>query len=118
MHIFIDENIPKITAIELDSKGHHVIDIRGTNLEGSDDNQVWEMAQTNGCLLITTDKGFNKHRFESHHGILIICLRQPNQFKIHQRIISALENTDENYWLGQLIIIRDNTISRWQYQQN
>ena len=118
MNIFVDENIPNITVNELENLGHLVMDIRGTDLEGSPDEIVWLTAQNQKCLLVTTDKGFSKHRFENHFGILIVCLRQPNQFKINQRIIAALKNSDEMEWSGKIIMIKDYTTSSWLYQSN
>ncbi len=31
MKICVDENIPLVSVIELKKRGHHVLDIRGTN---------------------------------------------------------------------------------------
>jgi predicted nuclease of predicted toxin-antitoxin system len=83
MKIFVDENIPFMTAQVLRDNGHDVLDIRGTPNEGIDDEVLWRMVQAEKRLLITTDKGFTQNRNESHHGILIIRLKQPNRQKIH-----------------------------------
>ena len=45
---------------------------------GMTDDALWEIAQQEGRLLITTDKGFTQHREEFHHSILIVRLKQPN----------------------------------------
>ena len=65
-------------------------------------------------LLITTDKGFTQHRNESHQGILIIRLRKPNQNKIHQRIMKALNDFSETEWEGMLVVMRDTVQSVWR----
>jgi len=75
MKIFVDENIPSITVRELRSKGHDVRDIRKTADQGIPDTDLWQIAQQEKRLLITTDKGFSSQRHEKHHGILIIRLR-------------------------------------------
>ncbi|HET89676.1 MAG TPA: hypothetical protein ENN99_02910 [Chloroflexi bacterium] len=82
MNILIDENIPWMTARALVEMGHDVLDIRGTAYEGIADDQLWDMAQQERRLLITTDKGFAQYRDSSHSGILIVRLRQPNRFGI------------------------------------
>jgi predicted nuclease of predicted toxin-antitoxin system len=83
MKIFVDENIPLMTVKELLRLGYEVVDIRGTEKEGMADEDIWEMAQKIGCLLVTTDKGFANNRYEKHNGILIIRLKQPNRIKRH-----------------------------------
>jgi len=87
MKIFVDENIPLMTVQALREMGHDVLDIRGTPNEGMTNEALWEMVQREGRILITTDKGFTQHRDEPHHGILIVRLRQPNRWKIHQRVM-------------------------------
>jgi len=38
------------------------------------DDALWEMAQWEEHLLITTNKGFMQYRAVPHHGVLIIRL--------------------------------------------
>jgi predicted nuclease of predicted toxin-antitoxin system len=82
MKILVDENIPMTTVRALRAQGHDVLDIRWTADEGIPDYALWDMAQREERLLITTDKGFVQHREQPLHGILIIRLRQPNRRKI------------------------------------
>ncbi|MEW6128382.1 MAG: DUF5615 family PIN-like protein [Acidobacteriota bacterium] len=114
MKIFVDENIPKSTVTELQNLGHDVLDIRGTQEEGMEDNLLWEKVQAEERLLITTDKGFLHRREESHFGILIIRLRQPNELKIHTRIIQAVNQFSEKEWRGLTVVMRDLVQSLWQ----
>ena len=72
MKICVDENIPLSTVSELRSLGHDVLDIRGTSDQGLSDDLLWAMAQREGRVLLTTDKGFAEHRSEAHHGVLIV----------------------------------------------
>ena len=88
MRILVDENIPKISVLELRMTGHDVLDIRGTERQGMFDDELWPFAQTERRMLITTDKGFSEHRDEQHCGILIVRLRQPNE----QRIQTIFQN--------------------------
>lgn len=117
MKILIDENIPKVTVVKLKKKYTDIMDIRGTSDEGMEDEKIWQIAQDEGRLLITTDKGFSRFRYQHNNGILIILLKQPTLMKIHKRIISTLEHYSEQEWENRLVIVRDTVISTW-YRKN
>jgi predicted nuclease of predicted toxin-antitoxin system len=114
MKICVDENIPLATVSELRSLGHDVLDIRGTSDQGMSDELLWAMAQREGRVLLTTDKGFAEHRSEAHHGVLIVRLRQPNEEKIHDRAIRGVAQFSQNEWSGLTLVMRDavQSISR------
>ena len=114
MKICVDENIPLVSVAWLKDSGHDVLDIRGTTEQGLTDELLWEKVQSENRLLITTDKGFAARRGESHYGILIVRLRQPNEQKIHARIAQAIEQHSENDWQGLLIVMRDAVQSVWR----
>jgi len=114
MNICVDENIPLVTVVELRKLGHDVLDIRGTVEQGVSDEILWEKAQREKRLLITTDKGFTSHRSESHSGILIVRLRQPNEEKIHERVMGAVRQVADVDWPGLLVVRRDVVQSSWR----
>lgn len=114
MKIFVDENIPSITVCALRGAGHDVKDIRGTPDEGMSDAEVWQTVQNENRLLITTDKGFSKYRNETHNGILIVRLRKPNQDKIHERVMRAINQFKKREWKGLLVVVRDLVQSVWK----
>jgi len=107
----VDENIPKITVQALTELGHHVLDIRGTDKQGTDDENSWLLAQSETRLLITTDKGFVNHSDGDHHGILIVRLHQPNENRIHARVMAAFRQFTERDWPGLTVVMRDNVQS-------
>jgi predicted nuclease of predicted toxin-antitoxin system len=111
MRILVDENIPNLTIGELRAMGNDVLDIRGTERQGMFDDELWPFSQTEQRMLITTDKGFTEHRDERHHGILIVRLRQPNEQKIHARIMSAIRQFSPADWPGLLVVMRDTVQS-------
>jgi predicted nuclease of predicted toxin-antitoxin system len=114
MKIFVDENIPLMTVRVLREMGHDVRDIRGTAQQGITDDVLWEIAQQEGRLLITTDKGFTQHREELHHGILIVRLKQPNRHKIHERVMQAIALFAAEEWCDSLVVMRDVMQSVWR----
>ena len=107
MRILADENIPNITVSELRTLGHDVFDIRGTERQGMFDDELWILAQTEQRILVTTDQGFAEHRDEPHCGILVVRLRQPNELRIHARIMAAFRQFVEHDWPGLLLVMRD-----------
>ena len=113
MKILVDENIPLMTVSRLKALGHDVQDIRGTPEEGMSDLSLWELAQREQRLLVTTDKGFAAKRAESHWGILIVRLRQPNRTRIHRRVLEAIDHFDEGEWRGLVVAMRDKVMSVW-----
>ncbi|MCG9966620.1 DUF5615 family PIN-like protein [Pelotomaculum terephthalicicum JT] len=113
MNIYVDENIPLVTVQALRRIGHNVFDNRGTSKEGMSDEKLWRVVQRRKCLFITTDRGFAGYRYEQHYGILIVCLRQPNKQKIHERVMISINQFAVDEWPGQLVMMRDNVKSVW-----
>ena len=112
--MLVDENIPIMTVQALRSIGHDVLDIRRTPDEGMPDDNLWQLAQRERRLLITTDKGFTQHRYSTHHGILIVRLRHPNRQRIHQRVMQAITHFPTEEWPGLIVVMRDVVQSVWR----
>jgi hypothetical protein len=102
------ENIPLKTVAYLRSLGHEVVDIRRTTEEGIDDDTLWKKVQVLQALFITTDKGFAQHRMDSHFGVLIVRLRQPNSNKIHQRVVDMIGRFKPEEWRGMFVVAQDS----------
>jgi predicted nuclease of predicted toxin-antitoxin system len=110
----VDENIPLITLSELRKLGHDVLDIRGTDDQGISDELLWQRVQREERTLITTDKGFVNQRREPHFGILVVRLHQPNEKKIHERVMHTIRQVPEEDWSGLLVVMRDVVQSNWR----
>lgn len=111
MRILVDENVPLMTITELKKMGHDIRDIRGSEEEGLLDSGLWKIAQKESRLFITTDKGFAQYRKIYHYGVLIVLLRQPNRYKIHEKVMLAFNRFSKKEWRGRVVIIRDKTIN-------
>ena len=111
MKILVDENIPRMTVEGLRALGHDVRDVRGTSQSGIPDADLWRMAQFEGRLLVTTDKGFTAYRSSPHHGILIVRLRQPNRHKINNAVMQMMKRFQASAWPNLLVVVRDTTMS-------
>ncbi len=114
MRILVDENIPLMTVVALREMGHDVLDVRGTADQGSDDPTLWQIAQREERLVVTTDKGFAQLRHEAHHGIVIVRLRQPNRHRIHRRVLEAVVLVPDDQWRSLLVTMRDTLHSLWR----
>lgn len=112
MRFFLDENFPKTAKPILQSYGHEVIDIRGTEHEGSDDVDIFTLVQEARAVFLTTDADFYHtipHLFTKHDGIVVITLHQPNRQNILNRLVWFLENFTESSISGHVFRLRDRT---------
>jgi len=114
MKILVDENIPLVTVYALRQNGHDVKDIRGTEAEGMPDSDLWKIAEQEGRLLISTDKGFVNYRNEIHHGIIVVLLKRPNTRSIYERIMKVITQYSDAAWKNMLVVIRDTIQSTWK----
>ena len=114
MRVMVDENIPRMTVRMLRQVGCDVRDCRGTDQEGMSDESLWSLGQREQRLLISTAKGFARRRCEPHFGILVVCLKQPNGQRLHERIMQALEQGPDGEWAGRLVVGRDRVMSTWR----
>jgi predicted nuclease of predicted toxin-antitoxin system len=117
MRFFLDENFPKTTAKLLLENGHSVFDIRGTSEEGAEDISIFQMAQKEKAIFLTTDKDYFHtipHLFESHYGIIVITLSQPNRRNISDKLMWALNHIDMLMFENKIILLKDNTYINYQ----
>ena len=107
MQILVDENIPRPTVVRLRECGHDVLDIRGTPREGMKDELLWELAQKEKRLLISTDGRFLRYWNVSHSGALVVLLKQAKLWTIHEKIMRTLDQFTPEEWREQLVVVRD-----------
>ena len=76
MKIKLDENMPRRLVEAITGMGHDVHTVPGEGLTGRDDETVWEAAQREGRFLVTQDMDFSRPLAASHHGVLLVRLRE------------------------------------------
>ena len=89
MKFFLDENFPKAAYSLLVARGHSVVDVRGTSQQGANDAMLFEWAQEEGAVFLTTDRDFFHtipHVYDMHCGVVVVALRQPNRVNIIGRL--------------------------------
>ena len=112
MNFLFDENFPKSAERILVDLGHYVIDIRGSDLQGADDFQLFDVAQQNEAILLTTDRDFYHTvplEYETHFGVVVIALKQPNRNAILARLRWLLAQGLLDAAKNKVIMLRDNT---------
>ena len=114
MRFFLDENFPKKAEDFLISKGHDFLDIRGSSKEGIEDINIFNMAQENKAIFLTTDRDFFHtipHIFPNHYGIVVIALRQPNRQAILSKLTWFIEHYQQSEIIGKAFLLRDNSFT-------
>ena len=51
----------------------------------------------------------------NHHGMIIVCLKQPSRQGIHQRVLQAFNQNPEEEWQGLAVVVRDKVQSIKKY---
>lgn len=113
MKFFFDENFPKKATSLLEEKGHQTFDVRGTNLEGSDDLDIFKISQEHEAVFLTTDKDFFHtihFLYETHFGIVVIALSQPNTPSILEKLKIGLDYIEKNGIHSKCLLLTDNRI--------
>lgn len=112
MKFFLDENFSKLVIEYLTELGHEVIDSRDVGLISAEDWQIFEFAQEQEAVLLTTDRDFY-HRvafgYSEHCGVIVVNLRQPNKKAIFERFKWAVEHNFLDSIENTVVLLRDKT---------
>jgi len=110
MKFFLDENFPKKAIDILKKAGHEILDIRGTEFEGCSDRVIFENAQQNRAVFLTTDCDFYHtipSLYNRHCGIIVIALSQPNAGSIITKLKIALQYSHNINLNSSVLLITD-----------
>jgi predicted nuclease of predicted toxin-antitoxin system len=110
MRFFLDENFPKAAVKLLNGTGHDVIDIRGTDKEGADDDDLFALAQNAHAIFLTTDKDFFHtvpRLLPRHFGVVVVALRQPNRKGILARLSWLLAHVPAESFGDRVFLLLD-----------
>jgi predicted nuclease of predicted toxin-antitoxin system len=113
MRIKLDENIPARLVFLLTNLGHDVDTVVGEKLVGQEDPAVWEGAQKAKRLLITQDLDFSDMRKfmpGTHHGLLLVRLRDPGRNALVNRIRTIFESEEIESWRGCFVVVTERKI--------
>lgn len=112
MTFLLDENFT-VSAVEfLTGKGHVALKVLDFGEPGLADREIFALAQKKQAVLLTTDRDFFHtipHLFASHHGVIVIALRQPNRAAILQRMQWILERVPADDFANRVFQLRDHS---------
>src|SRR5438874_7638165 len=94
MKLLVDECTGPAVALWLEQQGHDVFSVY-SQARGIDDDKVLEIAQVDGRILITNDRGFGDKIFRErrpHHGVVFLRLaneRAANKIRVLNRLLDS-----------------------------
>jgi predicted nuclease of predicted toxin-antitoxin system len=113
MRFTIVENLPQSLAEVLTSLGHAADTVPQEGLAGRADPEVWAAAQESGRFFITQDLDFSDvRRFApgSHHGVLLVRLRDPGRMALTARIRRLFGEHDVESWAQCFVVATDRKV--------
>ncbi len=113
MKIKLDENLPKRLETTLSEFGHDVDTVLEEGLAAERDDVIWQAAQSSGRLLITQDMDFSDIRKflpGTHHGIVLIRLRDPSRKALIARVAGLFESEQTDKWSGCFVVVTEHKL--------
>lgn len=111
MKFLVDECTGPAVAHWLEQQGHDVFSVYH-QARGFDDDKVMEIAQGEGRILITNDRGFGEKVFRErrpHHGVVFLRLadeRAVNKIRVLDQLISLHGEA----MAGHFVVVTDTRI--------
>lgn len=113
MNIKLDENLPVHLIRILSDLGHNADTVPQEGLAGLDDQTVWHAAQQSERFFITQDLDFSdirRYTPGSHHGLMILRLRDPSRRALTHRIQTVFGMDDVQRWGRCFVVVTDRKI--------
>ncbi len=111
MNIKLDENLPARLVASLASLGHDTDTVISEGLQGMDDATVWSAAQRAERFLLTQDLDFSdvrRYRPGTHHGLLLVRLREPGRQALHSRVLDLFRTIDPETMRRSFCVLTDS----------
>ena len=113
MKLKLDENMPLALVDLLSKRGHDVDTVSDEGLAGKKDDVVWVAAQEAGRFLVTQDLDFSDTRKfvpGSHHGILLVRLRDPSRKALVERVQGLFVSEATDVWGGCFLVATEHKL--------
>ena len=113
MQIKIDEDLPRLLAEVLSSRGYDARTVRQQGLQGITDELLWKRVQAENRWLITADKGFADLRLHppgSHAGLILLRPYEESRrayVKLTEAALAAIDLADLT---GAVVVVTDHGI--------
>jgi len=111
MKLLVDECTGPAVARWLEQQGHDVFSVYD-KARGIDDDKVMEIAEDEGRILITNDRGFGEKVFRErrqHHGVVFLRLaneRSGNKIRVLQQLLNQHSDAIEN----RLVVVTETRV--------
>ena len=113
MKIKLDEHLPDRLVAVLTGRAHDVDTVRGEQLTGRADPDVWSAAQAAQRFLITQDLDFSDMRRYTpgtHAGLLLVRLMRPGRNALFERVSTVFQTEKVEEWTGCLVVATEQKI--------
>jgi predicted nuclease of predicted toxin-antitoxin system len=113
MKIKLDENLPVRIVGALAQLGHEADTVAHERLTGRPDIDIWQAAQDAGRFLVTQDLDFSdirRFRPGTHHGLLLVRLREPGRTALLRRVRAAFQTEDAESWSGCFVVVTEHKL--------
>jgi predicted nuclease of predicted toxin-antitoxin system len=111
--IKVDECLPRDCAEFLARKGYDVETVQHEGLQGAPDIEVWNAAQREKRLLVTTDLDFSdarRYKPGEHAGVLLLRLSKEGKNHMVSYLEWLLAHHDIMQWEGLLVVGTDHKV--------
>lgn len=98
MKFLVDENISSSTAAFLVEKGHDVLELSGSELQGISDQKIIELAAKEKRVILTHDLDFGEmyyFREKPVFGIIVLRIEPQTPEEVNRVLASFLSETEE-----------------------
>ena len=109
----VDENLPRSLAPRLRAAGLEVHDVRDLGLRGAPDTEIFEVALSQGAVLLTGDHGFSRLFRASQNSPGLILVRLPNEWPtsaVNELIEKSLLSVARDLVPGNLVVFEPGRI--------
>ena len=113
MKFLADQNFPLACKPLLEEFGHSVCDLDYDPNTGLSDDWLFEEAQRQGAVFLTTDKDFFHTvplLHPSHAGVIVITLARPNRVQILEKLRWALGFLQSKPIADHVLLLRDHRV--------
>lgn len=113
MKIKLDENLPDRLVSVLTKLTHDVDTVRGEQLTGRADPDVWSAAQAARRFLVTQDLDFSdvrRYTPGTHAGLLLVRLSRPGRKALFERLSRVFQTEKVEEWTGCLVVATEQKI--------
>jgi predicted nuclease of predicted toxin-antitoxin system len=113
MKFLADQNFPRTCAPLLAEFDHELAPTRFDPQSSLSDNWIFDLAQSLGAVLLTTDKDFFhtiRWLYSEHQGAIIITLKRPSRVAILNKLRAGMEFIKTHPIENHVLLLTDTRV--------